>query len=151
LKTPTSIGTVKANKVTPIPIKLMEGEVRKLNAKYPCGKVSAGIGKRAVELVRLYLRKRYPGCRFRENPKKGVDLAIDSPKMLIEIKGTEDKDISWGKLKVSGKTSYLNLTEKRVRIYRVTDVYGRVPQIHELVYGKHFKLTCEPRWRFVRL
>ena len=64
----------------------------------------------------------------------------------IEVKGTADPGIAWGKLKVSGTASY-NALVAGMSVYRVCDVEGKQVQVFVMKYPNDFTLTPEPRWR----
>ncbi|MBA3046095.1 MAG: hypothetical protein FP824_07765 [Euryarchaeota archaeon] len=129
-----------------IKIELSEEDLSTLNTlKSERGK-SASIGKRAEEILKIYFRKEKPGCTF-EKTRDGSDLKIihNSVSFEIEIKGTEDKNIAWNKLKVSSQKSHDCLIEG-LPIYRVTDVFSKRPILYILKYGIDFDLKKEPRW-----
>jgi len=134
-----------------IPVRLSKQQVKDLDRECPRGSGSAQIGRRAVKLVRLHLVNQHPDWRIQDEKPQGADVAVlteqKSPPLLIEVKGTNTVDIAWERLKVSGTPSYLLLTTGRARLYRVTDVCGRAPQIYELLHGDDFELEPEPRWR----
>jgi hypothetical protein len=133
-----------------IVFELLDHEHEKLNTDYPPEKGSALIGNRAEAIVKLYFFRKDVNCRF-VIPEKGADLKVeysnDEPSVTLEVKGTEDTDIAFQKLRVSSEDSMRVLSEKRIPLYRVTDVFGRKPVIHILFYGADFDLTPEPRWR----
>lgn len=130
-------------------INLSDCEFNQLNGKYPPGKGSALIGDRAVAITKIHFRREDTGCRFKSSPK-GADLTVkfstDRLALTLEIKGTEDAGKAWNKLKVSSEHSYRMLTEKKIPLYRVTNVFGQNPVIYVLVHGQHFELEPEPRW-----
>lgn len=130
-------------------INLSDCEFNQLNNKYPPGKGSALIGNRAVAIIKIHFCREDPNCTF-EPPRKGADLSVtfstDRKDLTLEIKGTEDAGIAWNKLKVSSKQSHQLLTEKKIPLYRVTNVFGQNPVIYVLVHGQDFELEPEPRW-----
>jgi hypothetical protein len=130
-------------------INLSDCEFNQLNGKYPPGKGSALIGNRAVEITKIHFRREDTDCKFK-SPPEGADLTVkfstDRKALTLEIKGTEDIGIAWNKLKVSSKHSHRMLTERKTPLYRVTNVFGRIPVIYVLVHGQDFELEPEPRW-----
>ena len=133
-----------------IPFTLTDAEFIALNAANPASKKNADIGARAVEIVRLYAKQ----CHWTENQTKrsGVDLAFtDSQGRTIEmeVKGTAASGIQWGKLGVSGKPCYDNLTGG-MPLYRVSSVYDKNPIIHVLKCSEDFTMDTEPRWKIKR-
>ena len=133
---------------------LSDLEFTQLNTEYARGKGSALIGYRSEAIVRLYFRRKYPDCEFRQ-PTNGADLeVVSSPNrrgFFLEVKGTEDSSIAWGKLKVSGVPSHQMLVEEKIPLYRVTNVFEKKPVIYMLKYGEDFDLVQEPRWRIRRM
>ena len=67
-----------------------------------------------------------------------------------EIKGTEDADIAWQKLKVSGQPSHDGISDGWP-IYRVCGVFSRQPTLHIMMINVDFTLVHEPRWRFQQI
>ena len=130
-----------------IHITLTDAEFNALNASHPVSKKNADIGARAVEVVRLHAKK----SQWTENQTKrpGVDLAFtDSQRQTIEmeVKGTAESGIQWGKLGVSGKPCFDNLT-KGMPLYRVSSVYDKNPTLYVLKCGVDFTMDPEPRWK----
>lgn len=137
-----------------VKVNLSNEEYEKLEAQFPRGEGSALIGNRAKEIVKLHFRCEDPTCRF-VPPELGADLKVvfstDRPSTTLEIKGTEQSDIAWQQLKVSSEHSYRLLTEKKIPLYRVIDVFGRNPSIYILIHGVDFELAPEPRWSIKRI
>lgn len=129
-----------------IPFRLTDSEKRRLDRSYANTGKSAAIGKRAVEIVRLYFQKTHRGCTFIE-PTKGADLhpVWSSGEAELEVKGTDSEDIAWSKLKVSSRHSF-ELLKKGLPLYRVTCVFSETPTLHILKSGVDFKMTGEDRW-----
>jgi hypothetical protein len=122
-------------------------EYKKLNKKYNSNNKNENTEKRAIDIVKIFLKKSYPNCFF--GPQKtGIDLIFTNNKQEIEIevKGTNDEKIGWGKLKVSSQNSHDQL-RGGMPIYRVYNVFGRKPKIAILRYGIDFDMVVEPRWR----
>lgn len=132
---------------------LSDLEFEQLNTEYPRGKGSGQIGKRSEAIIKYYFRRNYLGCEFR-NPSNGADLEVvfspDRPSLFLEVKGTEDSNIAWQKLKVSSTHSWRMLVEEKVPLYRVTNVFEKIPEIYVLKYGEDFDLEPEPRWSIKR-
>jgi hypothetical protein len=132
-------------------VDLDDDELRALNAKFPRSLASAMIGKRAEEIVKIHFRRTDPKCRF-SRPRDGADLEVHfsdgQNRLVLEIKGTEASSISWQKLKVSSKHSWRYLVQERIPVYRVINVFGKVPSIIELLHDRDFILEPEPRWSF---
>ena len=133
---------------------ISEADFQRLNEAYPRSMASGSIARRTEQIVKLHFESLYPGCRF-ETPPPGTDLSV---KLLgaehlisIEIKGTASADIAWQQLKVSSAHSWKSLTENGTPVYRVTNVFGRVPKIFVLIHGRDFSLIPEPRWAFKKL
>ncbi len=132
-------------------VRLSREEFGNLNTKFPRSRGSADIGKRAVAIVRMHLRKTSPGCKFLKHPPPGTDVAVrlsgERRPKLIEVKGTSSSAVAWPQLKVSGRPSHDLLVTGRATLFRVINVYARRPLIVELAHGDDFKLVEEPRWR----
>lgn len=128
-------------------IDLTEDEYRKLNATFPRNMQSAKVGERAIELVRIYLKKKYPCCSF-ATPERGADLKVQHSQGTeqMEVKGTEASDISWAKIKVSSTQSH-DLLKAGMPLYRVVSVYERIPRIFIMRNREDFEMDPEPRWR----
>jgi hypothetical protein len=135
-------------------IELTIEEFGRLNSLYPASESSALIGKRAEEIVKIHFRRRDPHCAF-EVPGTGPDLKValsdGSEPILIEVKGTASAGIAWPQLKVSSRHSWRSLTETRIPVYRVSEVFAETPCIHVLIYGTDFTLDQEDRWTFKRV
>jgi hypothetical protein len=133
------------------PVELTAEEYDRLNALYPEGNGSGLIGKRAEEIVRIYMQRHRPGCNF-QVPDTGADLKVvfcdGSPALLIEVKGTASTGVAWPQLKVSSQHSYRLLAEQGIPVYRVSEVFSAAPRIYVLTYGADFILEEEARWAF---
>jgi hypothetical protein len=132
-------------------VELTLEEFGRLNSLYPVSEGSALIGKRAEEIVRIHFRRRDPHCAF-EVPGTGPDLKValsdGSEPLFIEVKGTASVGIAWQQLKVSSRHSWRSLTETRIPVYRVSEVFAKAPCIHVLTHGTDFTLDQEDRWTF---
>jgi len=134
--------------------KLRIKDFKRLNNKFPKNQSSAAIGKRAIEIVRIYFKYLCPHTKVKDSKKPGVDLLVPiryNHRVPIEVKGTISDKISLGQIKVSGDESFKNLANKKMPIYRVVGVYQSNPRIFKLICGKDFDLEKEPRWRFKSL
>lgn len=125
---------------------ISEKVLTQLKEKYPNMGKNSDVGKFAIEIAKLYLKK-----KFKKNvdfsPKKGVDLAacIDGKTYEYEIKGTTDNEIAWGKLKVSSKNCYNRLVEG-MPLIRITNIGKMDMIIYTLIFEDDFILQPEDRW-----
>ncbi len=133
-----------------IAVKLTSSQFSKLNSLFNQSGKSADVGKRAVEIVKIYFMSKNPRCTF-PVPPSGVDLVVQEnrSRKKLEIKGTSELNIAWGKLGVSGCPSFDKL-KKGMPLYRVTGVFEETPQIYVLRFKKDFRMQKEPRWRIVQ-
>ena len=129
-----------------VEIEITDDEYRTLNTAFPESMQSAKVGERAIELVKIYFRKKYPGCVF-ATPQRGADLKVQHGTFTeqMEIKGTEASDISWAKIKVSSNQSY-ELLRGGMPLYRVVSVYERHPRLFIMKSNDDFEMIPEPRW-----
>jgi len=128
-------------------------EFRQIESVVPSRrKSSAAIGRRAYEVVLTYFRRKR--AQVVQSPK-GVDLSLRFPRSKLvkhyEIKGTEGSELAFGKLKVSGKPSFRQLTKQKIPLLRVLNVYSNNPIIVEMIHGQDYTLIAEPRWRVARV
>jgi hypothetical protein len=109
--------------------------------------------KKALFIVRGYIMTKYGKSAEVEEDRDGVDLkvTIDGKTERIEVKGTQDFDIAWQKLKVSSKKSHDALVSGDASIYRVVDVDSANPRVYILTHGEDFTLEPEPRWAVKRI
>ncbi len=132
---------------------LSDQEYAQLNSEYPRGKGSGLIGSRAEAIIKLYFRRGHSDCEFRK-PGNGADLEVillpNTPSIFLEIKGTEDSNIAFQKLKVSSAHSYRMLVDEKIPLYRVTSVFEKKLEVYILKYGEDFELEPEPRWSVKR-
>ena len=123
---------------TPYKIKLIEEEFEGIKKK--------SIGKAAVEICKIYFRRKYEEIKFKRCTN-GADLEIitGKKKFQIEIKGTKHNEIVWANLAVVSRKSY-NLLKKGLKLYVTVRVRTKEPKIYILTYGKDFVMTREERW-----
>ncbi len=109
--------------------------------------------KKALFIAHLFFRLVHGERAKIEEDHEGTDLkvTIEGKTERIEVKGTEDSDIAWSKLKVSSQKSHDALVSGDASIYRVVDVNSAKPRIYILEHGKHFTLEHEPRWAVKRI
>jgi hypothetical protein len=135
-------------------IHLSKKTLLRLNRRYPKTRITnISSRERALEILEIFLKRKHPKIVFRTAPKKtGADLRYQrTPNGSfcdVEVKGTADKDIAWGKLRMSGTTSCKGVRQGRP-VYRVFDVYSDSPQLRILKWNKDFTLKEEPRWTFI--
>ena len=105
--------------------------------------------KKAEHIVRMYLHQKHGREVNIEHDNNGADLrvSVGCETERIEVKGTKDTGISWGKLKVSSQQCYEALESRAARLYRVVDIDSATPRIYILEYDAHYRLVREPRWR----
>jgi hypothetical protein len=128
-----------------VPIALTEGGSNKTK--------SLTTEQKALAIVRGLLKTAYGEDVLIEEDRDGVDLrvTIDGKTERIEVKGTQDFDIAWQKLKVSSKKSHDALVSGDASIYRVVDVDSANPRVYILTHGEDFTLEPEPRWAVKRI
>ena len=106
-------------------------------------------GKKAEEIVRLLLIQTYGDRAKIKKARDGADIRVefdDGNSFGVEVKGTSDTKIAWGKLKVSSQQSHDALKSGEVVMFRVVDVDGENPRIYVLEHGRDFYMQDEPRW-----
>lgn len=138
-------------KLKPCCLTLGEEEFKTLNEKYPHG-ARGSIRDRALRIVEIFIRRKPTNVDIAKAPKStGGDLrlTLNGKYEDIEVKGTEDKDIAWNKLKVSGNSSHKALT-KGMALYRVSSVFSKNPSIWIIYFKRDFFMTRESRWRISR-
>lgn len=121
-------------------------EFNRLQKQFPNKGKNGDISKITVEIVKLYFQSISEGVIFKK-AKAGGDIVveIDGKETEYEIKGTEDPDLAFSKLKVSSTQSHDALIKGMILI-RVTNVRQRKVTLHFLKYGTDFTLHNEPRW-----
>lgn len=131
----------------PIVVRLTSREHKYLDSKFPQTKGSAGIGRRAVAIVKMHIKKEDPSSRFPEPPDRcDLEIVTGKDRTRIEVKGTSKNEIAWNQLKVSGKHSHRDLKQGML-LYRVAGVFTSRPLLWILQDGIHFEMVPEPRWR----
>jgi hypothetical protein len=130
-----------------IEVHLSEEVYKKLDEQFPRSSKSAAVGKRALRIVKEHFLSLDPNAQF-VRPRAGADLRVvtEDQDHEIEVKGTDDADISWQKLKVSSQQSY-DLLAAGMPLYRVCGVYSHEPRIHVMSFGEDFDMVPEARWR----
>ncbi len=104
---------------------------------------------KAEVIVRACLEKVYGDRAKIKKARDGADLRVefdDGNSFGVEVKGTSDTKIAWGKLKVSSQKSHDALKSGEVVMFRVVDVDGENPRIYVLEYGRDYYMEAEPRW-----
>lgn len=135
-----------------IEYKISKRDFQKLNRKYRRRGKSSEIGKRAVDIVKIYFKDNNQNVHFSPESIEGIDLIaiIGNQRIKIEIKGTAEKGIARSKLGVSGKKSH-DYLENGMPLYRIANVYGRIVKIFILKYGEDFKMDKEDRWKIKKI
>ena len=106
-------------------------------------------GQKAEAIVRLFLIQTYGARAKIKKVRDGADLRVefdDGNSFGVEVKGTSDTKIAWGKLKVPSQQSHNALKSGEVVMFRVVDVNGENPRIYVLEHGHDFYMQDEPRW-----
>ncbi len=105
----------------------------------------------AVEIAILYFKSRDLNSVISKGIK-GVDIVVDVNNEITnyEIKGTESKNVSFDKLKVSSKASH-DALDNGMKLLRVSNVRNRTVNLYILEHGVHFTLVEEPRWRVKKI
>ncbi len=131
----------------PIIFEISNEVLSPLKEKYPLKGKNSHIGKIAVEIAVLYFKSIYPYAEFSFNVN-GVDLSLhcNDTVRLFEVKGTEDNNISFLKLKVSSQQCHDLLKNGTVSIMRITNIGESIMKIYFLHYGTHFVLKPEVRF-----
>ncbi len=121
-------------------------EFNQLQKQYPNKGKNGDISKIAVEIVKLYFLSKTKNINFLK-AKSGGDIIVEinGKETEYEIKGTEDTDIAFSKLKVSSQQSHDALV-KGMFLIRVTNIRERNVTLHFLKHGVDFTLKHEPRW-----
>jgi hypothetical protein len=135
-----------------IPLDLPDQVFIQLETDSPRGPKNNSTRDRAVGIVKYWLSCQLDTKVFLVPKEKGADISYSQNGITIhaEIKGTEDKEIALEKFKVSGVNSYRVICEGGP-VFRVCDVFSRMPVIHILKIDEDFKLVQEPRWRVKKL
>ncbi len=131
---------------------LTDSQLKPLLAQYPNKGKNGDIAKITVEIVKLYFLSLDPNTQFKTGGRNQPDLTVTSNarETEYEIKGTEDGNISFNKLKVSSTYCYNKLIEG-MEIIRVTNIRTNKVQLHFLMYGQDYTMVEEPRWAVKRI
>jgi hypothetical protein len=129
-------------------IQLTDAEYTRLNSLFAGKGKSSHVGARAMEILRMHFLRLDPATTFRtEVGDADLEITNSTGEVLrIEVKGTADPGIAWGKLKVSGTPSHTALVAG-MPVYRVCGVEGKQVQVFVMKFPEDFTLTPEPRWR----
>ncbi|NNV57197.1 hypothetical protein [Limnovirga soli] len=119
-------------------------QLNKLLEMYPNKGKNSDVGNIAVMVAELYFKSLDPDSIF---TRGSIDLQVTSKGRTenYEIKGTEDADIAWAKLKVSSRQCYDELVAGMILI-RVTNIRNAKVILHFMKYGEDFTMVEEPRW-----
>ncbi|AXE17883.1 hypothetical protein DR864_09135 [Runella rosea] len=130
----------------PIPFELTLDELREISTLYPNIEKNSHVGHWAVYIVRKYYLSLDSNATF-TNGKNGADIEVNylGKTESFEIKGTNDKGLGWGKLKVSSLPCY-NALVNGMKIIRVSNIGNPNVTLHFLEYNKDFTLEVEARW-----
>jgi hypothetical protein len=132
--------------MTSLKFTITEHQLNNLLLKYPNTGKNSHVGKIAVEIAKLYFYSINENTIFQTN-LNGIDLTVSVNEMIdnYEIKGTNDINISWNKLKVSSQNCYNNLV-KGMTLIRITNIGSLEMTIYFLKHEEDFKLIPESRW-----
>jgi len=126
---------------------LTDEQLNPLLQKYPNKGKNGDIAKITIEVIKLYFLSLNPKTLFKTGGRNQPDITViaNGVSTEYEIKGTEDDEISFGKLKVSSKYCHEKLTKGMI-IIRVTNIRNNNMQLHFLKYGLDYLMKEEPRW-----
>jgi hypothetical protein len=118
-----------------------------LQKQYPNLGKNGDISKIAIEIVKLYFQTKSTKITFKK-AKNGGDIIVCNNEVEIEyeVKGTEDSELAFSKLKVSSQKCHDALKNGMVLI-RVTNIRKYNVMLYFLKYGIDFTLHHEPRWK----
>jgi hypothetical protein len=144
------VNFLKISNMRIVEFTIPEDELKSLLAKHSKEGKNGDIAKITVEVVKLYFLSQDPNCQIFEGGRNQPDLTVTTKnsKFEYEIKGTEDADISYSKLKVSSNYCYQKLING-MEMIRVTNIRNNPVQIYFLKYGRDFTMKPEPRWSVV--
>lgn len=112
---------------------------------YPNKGKNSDVGNIAVMVVELYFKSIDPNATFIRGASIDLQVTSNGCTEKYEIKGTEDADIAWGKLKVSSTRCYEELMNGMTLI-RVSNIRNTNMTLYFLKYGEDFTMVHEPRW-----
>ncbi len=112
---------------------------------------NSDIGKMALEIVKLYFKSVDAGAEF-SSGKNGADITVmsNSIETSYEVKGTQDRNIAFAKLKVSSQACHDALVNG-MEIIRVTNIRENDVKLHFLKHGVDFCLEPEARWALKKI
>jgi len=126
-------------------------DFNRLQSQYPNKGKNGDISKIAVEVVKLYFQAKLGTPIFKKAQAGGdIIVGINGIEKEYEIKGTEDYDLSFSKLKVSSQQCH-DALEKGMLLIRVTNLRQCNVMLHFLKCGVDFTLHHEPRWSVKQL
>jgi hypothetical protein len=130
-----------------IPFVLEDEQLKLLLEQYPRIGKNGDIAKITVEVVKLYFLSLDTNAKFISGGRNQPDITVlsNGASSEYEIKGTEDIDIAFSKLKVSSLYCYQKLIDG-MEIIRVTSVRNKVVQLHFMKHDEDFTMKPEPRW-----
>lgn len=135
--------------MTTIEIDLPDDLFNRLDNAFPQGPKNNSTRDRAIQIVRYWLSQQ-PDIQIADIPNApGADITYTNTgkEFHAEIKGTEDEEMAWSKLKVSGQPSYDGISAGWP-VYRVCAVFSHRPKLHIIKIQEDFTLIPEARWRF---
>jgi hypothetical protein len=131
---------------------ISEEQLQTLKGKFPKQGKNSHIGNIAVEVTKLYFLTKSNNKATFKSGTLGADIIVvlNGDEIRYEIKGTEDAEISFQKLKVSSKHSYQSLVDG-MSLIRITNIGKTTMKIHFMKHGEDFNLVEEPRWAFKKI
>jgi hypothetical protein len=132
--------------MTSISYQLSNNDFIRLQELYPNKGKNGDIAKIAVEIVKLYFKSINSNAVFKKAQVGGdILVSLDGVEIEYEIKGTEDNNLAFSKLKVSSLKSHDALVAG-IELIRVTNIRKPNVILHFLKFGEDFTLHPEPRW-----
>jgi len=113
---------------------------------------NSDIGKMAIEIVKLYFKRKDSKVIFQIGKRNQPDITVICMKKSVgyEVKGTQDSEIAYSKLKISSKFCHDEL-KNGMEIIRVTNIRNKKMKLYFLRYGEDFTLIEEPRWAIKKI
>jgi Holliday junction resolvase len=135
-----------------VDFELNDYQLNHLLHTYPNKGKNGDIGKFSVEVVKLYFLSLNPNITFKTGGRNQPDIIVTdgNNSTEYEVKGTEDSDIAFNKLKVSSKYSYNKLITG-MEVIRVTKIRNKKVKLFFLKHGKDFTMKEEPRWSITEI